>query len=210
MKKTICMMLALLLAVVLLLPAIAEETAAEPAETETQVRRCLNPAMFFTAFNQYMERMADTLSAQGTITEADADVLKRSFTFTQVNSTPLMNGSDGNVLYIGNADWMMGAAFFYKEEIADPPQDAVILNMSFGAGVPEVVILLARSCLQSMIAVDYEDDETKNAIAEWFSAAKETGAFLTLPDGYILNIMVTADQLTYSLLPPDELNPFAQ
>ena len=122
MKKTICMMLALLLAAVLLLPAIAEETAAEPAETETQVRRCLNPAMFFTAFNQYMERMADTLSAQGTITEADADVLKRSFTFTQVNSTPLMDGSDGNVLYIGNADWMMGA----EKELRSPSHVAMM------------------------------------------------------------------------------------
>ena len=210
MKKTICMMLALLLAVTLLLPAAAEGTAAEPAETETQVRRCLNPAMFFTAFNQYMAGMADTLSAQGTITDADADILKTSFTFSQVNTTPMVDGTDGNVLYIGNADWMMGAAFFYKDEIADPPQDAVILNMSFGAGVPEVVILLARTCLQSMVSVDYADEETKNAIAEWFSTASVNGDILALPDGYMLGITVTTDQLTYSLLPPNEMNPFAQ
>ena len=204
MKKRIFLFLALLLAAALILPAAAEAPAAA-------AHQFMSPDYFTTVFNLAIPKTADTLSANGTLTEADAEDLKNNYIFTQMDVQEFTMEPGGTVLYFGNDDWSMEAAFLYTcgADEVDSAEPALIMNLSFRAGVPNLYMVIGRSIMRAQVAGSYEDEDVKQSIQDWFKNASETGDSLELPDGCSLSMMATEEQRSYSFLPPADRNPFA-
>ena len=190
--KRMTRLTALLLCLLLTVPALCETAA-----TET-IPAFLTPAVFVERFNATIPALADKFS--DALGEEGVDLIKNNYVFTQKDP-------QNALLYIGNGDWSLEAGFLYADAASvDENTPALVLNLNIKNDVPEVVAYFAKFTLQMMIEYDFQDEVSPEDLANWFETAEDSADIFTLP-GYTLSVLKTDDHIQYIVLPPAEKIP---
>jgi hypothetical protein len=190
--------------------AVATEVPAEtkaPAETsanssEGQAPSFLTPVEFVSKYNVMISVLADSYAED--LGEEGVNTLNEFYTITEADP-------QGQILYYGNKDWSIESGFMYAEEkdgMEETP--ALVVNFNLKTSLPETVVYLAKYALKMMIAYEYQDVVSLDALTEWFNTADDPANIFELPGGYTLNILKGEQYTQYCVLPPAELNPYAQ
>ena len=171
-------------------PAAGSGSSAPPAA----VPLFLTPSEFTARFNAVMEGLLDGYT--NVLGESATAVLKEQYTLTQTDP-------QGMIRYYGTQNWIMEADFYFaSENTAQDTEPAVLVNFAMKHSAPELIRSLAVYAFRMMIAWEFQDTVTADALAEWFDTAQDSADVFQLP-GYTLNVLVTDEYTQYAVLPAE-------
>lgn len=166
----------------------------EPSTPSVAVPVFLTPSEFVARFNAVMEGLLDGYT--DVLGESATTILKEHYSLSQTDP-------QGMIRYYGTPDWSLEAGFFFTSESgAQDTEPAALVNFAIKNATPELIRSLAVYTFQMMIAYEFQDAVTLDALAEWFSSAKDPDDVFQLP-GYSLNVLLSDEYTQYALLPEE-------
>lgn len=183
MKKTICVLLAVLLCALAACPALAEET-----EEYTELERIFIPSVITDLVNAHMLRLSEHWGDQHGSTVEDVDSLKAALALTFTESQDYL-------MFYDNPDWSVEMTFAWPEGTEpDPDRPARTFSLAVKGTMEESVRKMMEAALVLAIA-DLAVDIDPVAVADFIDAGKFEGeefplfgdfalCLARLPDGY--------------------------
>jgi len=187
--KRMTRLLALLLSLVLALPAFAEQAGTDDTPS------FFDPMVFGEMYNTLLTALAERYFAE------DAAQIREDYTFME-------DDGDGPILYLDSKDNRVEASFLFPDENFETGQKALLMNFSVSRDIPSQMINLTVYTLKTLIGYEYRDTVSMDDLTVWFDNLDNPPVF-ELP-GCTLNLIITGDRVQYALLPPGGYIPDTQ